>query len=227
MHPHQLRTVHLGDHPEAWESAGFAVTSGPDGAGAVVLGDTTVVLTGAGDGFVGWALDDVGTDVDGITTVAPSSSSAAAPHPNGVVGLDHVVVSTDDGDRTVGAFAAAGLEVRGRRHGTAFGAEVVQTFLWAGRTIVEVVSPVGPPTDGRPDAGRATVFGLAVVTHDLPATCALLGDRIGRPRDAVQPGRQVATLRTRELGIGVPVLVMSPHVRRGDGPDHGRDGTTA
>jgi hypothetical protein len=30
------------------------------------------------------------------------------------------------------------------------------------------------------------------------------------PKDAVQPGRRIATLRTRELGLSVPIAFMTP-----------------
>ena len=216
MRPPQLLSVRLGDPPAPWEAAGFAVAYPHDGPPTVVLGRTVVELTGRGDGVEGWAVDGVDHDVDGIPAVpAPRSTADAGPHANGVVRLDHVVVTTDDGGRTVTALTAAGLEVRGERHGQAFGAPVHQQFLWAGDTIVEVVAPE-PATataGGAGDVGTARLFGLAVVTPDLDATCEILGERIGAPREAVQPGRRVATLRHRDLGLSVPVLVMTPHVR--------------
>ena len=207
--PHQLLTIQLGDPLDAWVSAGFAVTHQSDDTGRVRLGNTTVVLTGTGAGFEGWALDGVDAAVDGVPVAAPVATEGSSTiHPNGVVRLDHVVLATGNGPRTIAALGDAGLVVRGERRGQAFGAPVHQTFLWAGDVIVEVVAPDGPDPDDQP----ATVFGLAVVAVDLDATCDRLGDRIGAPRDAVQPGRKVATLRHRDLGLGVPVLVMSPHV---------------
>lgn len=41
------------------------------------------------------------------------------------------------------------------------------------------------------------------------ATVAWLGDRVGEIRDAVQPGRRIATLR-RSAGLGMPVAVITP-----------------
>jgi hypothetical protein len=43
---------------------------------------------------------------------------------------------------------------------------------------------------------------------DLDACAALLGGRLGEVRDAVQPGRRIATIR-REAGLGVPVALIS------------------
>jgi hypothetical protein len=84
-----------------------------------------------------------------------------------------------------------------------------QTFLWAGDVIVELVAP----DDGEPRTDEPTsIFGLALVAADLDVTAASLGDLLGTPRPAVQQGRRIAGLRGREVGISVPIAVMSPHV---------------
>jgi hypothetical protein len=44
---------------------------------------------------------------------------------------------------------------------------------------------------------------------DIAATAAALGHLLGAPRDAVQPGRRIATLR-REAGLGPAVAFMTP-----------------
>jgi hypothetical protein len=44
---------------------------------------------------------------------------------------------------------------------------------------------------------------------DLEATGAVLGDLLGTPRDAVQPGRKIATLRP-EAGLGPAIAFMTP-----------------
>jgi hypothetical protein len=83
-----------------------------------------------------------------------------------------------------------------------------QTFFWAGDVIVELVGPdVGEPSTDEP----TTVFGLALVASDLDATAAVLGPLLGTPKAAVQPGRRIAGLRGRDLGISLPLAVMSPH----------------
>ncbi len=63
--------------------------------------------------------------------------------------------------------------------------------------------------DDRP----ATFWGLALVTDDLDATAAGLGAACTTPKQAVQPGRRIATLKTRDLGISVPIAFMSPPTR--------------
>lgn len=202
--PHQLRTVVLGDRPEAWRAAGFDVS----GSGALRLGATTVLLDGSGGGFVSWHLDGIDEDLDGLPSRAVDGGPAPAVHPNGIVRLDHVVVRTGDCGRTIAAFTGAGLTERGGRSTSSYGAPMRQTFFWAGDVIVELVGPdVGEPSTDEP----TTVFGLALVAGDLDATAAVLGPLLGTPKAAVQPGRRIAGLRGRDLGISLPLAVMSPH----------------
>lgn len=213
--PHQLLVVRTGDDPSAWAAAGFTVTDHDDGTGSVRIGRTDVELTGSGDGFEGWALDGVDGPVDGLGTVSPwagDDRDDAATHPNGVAGLDHVVLLTGDTARTVAELEAAGLQVRGTRETRAGGAPAVQVFFWAGDVILELV---GPAAGGGTDDGPATVMGLALAVDDLAATVSFLGPLLGSPRDAVQPGRQVATLRHKDVGMQLPILLMSPHVPAG------------
>lgn len=216
----QLSTIELGDPPEAWAAAGFHVEQD-----RLRLGSTVLRLTGDGGGVRGWAIDGVAHDVDGLAAVEAGGTEAVAteaastevsappdgaPHPNGVVSIDHVVVRTGDVDRTVSAFEAAGLEVRGGRSTTSYGSPMRQVFFWAGDVIVELVGPdAHEPTTDEP----TTFFGLALVSGDLDATAATLGELLSAPKDAVQAGRRIAGLRGGEVGITVPVAVMSPHVR--------------
>lgn len=209
--PHQLRTVVIGDQPESWRAAGFEVTP----SGTLTLGATTILLDGSGGRIVSWRLDEVGADVDGLPSTPTAVSPGPAVHPNGITSIDHVVVRTGDCDRTVAAFEAAGLQVRGGRSTASYGSPMRQVFFWAGDVIVELI---GPDT-GEPTTDEATsIFGLALTAADLESTAAHLGELLSTPKDAVQPGRRIAGLRGREVGISVPVAVMSPHVRPGGDP---------
>lgn len=206
----QLLTIALGDAPSAWSTAGFHVVDD-----RVRLGSTTLLLTGGGSGFGGWAFEGVEAAIDGLPAVDPERTSDDEPaptHPNGITSIDHVVVRTGDQERTIRAFTDAGLEVRGGRSTTSYGAPMRQTFFWAGDVILELVGPdAGEPTTEEP----TSIFGLALVAADLDATAAHLGPLLGTPKPAVQAGRRIAGLRHRDAGIGLPVAVMSPHVRSG------------
>jgi hypothetical protein len=63
---------------------------------------------------------------------------------------------------------------------------------------------------GGPDR-PARLWGLALLAPDLDATVTALAEHVGAVRDAVQPGRRIATLK-RSARLAVPVALMSPPV---------------
>ena len=212
-----VEELQVADTAEAWERAGFAVADG-----VCRVGRLRIRLLGpeAGRGIVGWTLAGLPSgvqvrEVDGIpTTVAARESDPAAKsaHPNGVTHLDHVVLMTPDLPRTVAALGAIGLEPRRERDGELGGVAMRQVFYRLEDVIVEVV---GPPEPGEgPDVDRpARLWGLTHVATDLGVAVGLLGELAGTPKDAVQPGRRITTLRTRELGMSVRTALITPHVR--------------
>jgi hypothetical protein len=205
-----LTELLVGDEPSAWEGAGFTV----DGDHSVV-GSVTIRFAGSegGRGILGWTLAGVGeaSDIDGLATTsgtAPPQGGAGGPHPNGVVALDHIVVVTPDLDRTMTTLESLGIEARRIREVGTPDAPRRQVFFWLGEPILELVGGAG--ADGE---GPARFWGLACTTDDIDATATHLGERVGRVKDAVQPGRRITTLRHRELDMSVPVAFMSPHPR--------------
>jgi hypothetical protein len=124
-------------------------------------------------------------------------------HPNGATRIDHLVFMTPDLPRTTGALVGLGLDVRRERDAGAF----QQVFFRLGEVILELVGPVeaGP--------GPSSLWGLTFAVDDLDATAAFLGDRVGRVKDAVQPGRRITTLRGKEIGIGPAIAFMSEQHR--------------
>jgi hypothetical protein len=188
----------VADPPEAWEALGFAVNGGECRIGTVRVRPAG---PDAGRGVVGWSLRGVrGLDLDGLRT-EQSSEPLAAPgtHPNGARALDHVVVLTPDLDRTTEALEAAGI----RRRRVREAGPLLQGFFRLGEVILEVVS--GPDVP----AGPARFWGLVVVVDDLDARARELDGLLGSVRDAVQPGRRIATVR-REAGLGAAMAFMSP-----------------
>ena len=199
----------LAAEPDAWAAAGFAVEDGVVHAGAV-----RVRLAGedAGRGIVSWSLRDTPTtDVDGLPTIASRAGPGeAAEHPNGVARIDHVVVVTPDLERTTAALAAAGIDRRRVREvPMGQGRALHQGFFRLGEVILEVVDgmPLDPAAEPAPGA-PAAFWGLVFVVADLDAAGAEFGDLLGAPRDAVQPGQRIATVR-REAGLGLPVALIS------------------
>jgi hypothetical protein len=211
--------------PDVWRSLGFFVTDD----GHLPLHGTSLRIvspdpdapdpdTRSATGIVGWALSgladpstdnrdgphDAGFDIDGLATeITEPRGPQYAAHEIGAVGLDHVVVMTSQLERTSEAIATAtGCELKRIRD---LG-EMRQGFHRIGRggLIVELVE--------RPDIpdGPATFWGLVVNVDDLDVACHRLGvDRVSSPKDAVQPGRRIATVR-QDAGLGLPVALMTP-----------------
>lgn len=192
----------------AWRSIGLVV--GDDGL--IPLHGTSLRLVDPdrGTGLVGWALSGVDESVDGSliddglpTAVVSSEGPVFAQHDLGAIGLDHVVVMTRDLDRTSNAIEAATGQVlkRVREVGA-----MRQGFHRMGPSglIVEIVERPEIP------AGPASFWGIVINVDDLDRAVERIGsDLISPPKDAVQPGRRIATVRD-EVGLGLPVALMTP-----------------
>ncbi|MEM7324774.1 MAG: VOC family protein [Acidobacteriota bacterium] len=201
----ELRTLVVGDDPAAWEAAGFRVQDGETAIGSIAVR----FVAGPDSGVVGLEFDGV---EDGPIDGLPATGTTALPaepveHPNGVSRMDHVVVMTPDLERTTAALEQAGFSVRRTREVLEATPPRRQAFLWAGETILEVVGPVTPS-----GTGPASIWGLALTTDDLPAAVELLEDRLTTPKPAVQPGREIATVKTGDIGVSLALALMTAHV---------------
>lgn len=202
--------ISLAAEPERWRQLGFRVEGDRLELGTVVL-----VLAGAqaGRGILGWSLRGATAQaLDGLVAErSETAERAAAPeHPNGVCALDHLVAMSPALDRTVEALRAAGLDLRRVREEPTPAGAPRQAFFRLGEVILEVVQE--PPEAVQRGGGaerQARLWGLAMVAADLERTVRSLGELCGAIRDAVQPGRRIATLRG-EADLGVPVALMSP-----------------
>lgn len=195
----------IGDEAAAWERGGFNVVDS-----AVQVGSTIIVLDpDAGPGI--HRADVAGLDraIDGLPFGAvefPLSAAARPDHTNAVVAFDHLVAMSPSIQRTSDALVDAGLDLRRTRTFPAGPTTRRQDFFWLGDVILELVG-----VEGTTDPGPASLWGLALECKDLDAAAAALGDRLGSVKDAVQPGRRIATLKTLDIGISVPIALMSPH----------------
>ena len=121
-----------------------------------------------GSDIMAWAVSGIPEDttaIDGLPTT-PARAVAArggAPHPNGAIGIDHVVIMTPDFDRTAAALEQHAMPLRRIRDAGGFR----QGFRRLGPAILELVEALdGPP-------GPARFWGLVVIV-----------ERSGRPRGA-------------------------------------------
>ena len=194
-----LEELVVADPPEPWEALGFEVEHD-----ACRIGSVTLSLAGRerGRGIVEWSLSGAeSAQIDGLPTRlldAPNvPPEAAAEHPNGALRLDHLVVSSGRLERTIAALEETGIDLRRVREDR----PRRMAFFRLGEVILEVVEG---------DEGARPVFwGLVVVVRDLDRLAADLGDRLGAPRDAVQPGRRIATVKGT-AGVGPALAFMSP-----------------
>jgi hypothetical protein len=209
VRPFQLRTITIGDEPAAWSAAGFSI----DDTRATIA-NTVIELAGASGqrGILSASLDGLNATIDGIPFVDPTiQEPRVVAHPNGVTELDHLVAMSPDMDRTTAALGAAGLEHRRTRRFEAGGTTRRQEFFWLGDVILELMGE-----DDTHGEGPATLWGLAFTCCDLDEAADHLGASLGAVKPALQRGRRIATVRTRELDISVPIALMSPHRREGE-----------
>ena len=174
--------------PATWEPLGFA-PGAPLGGVALPCGAPALEL----------AIEGLESDApDGLPLRRAAQREAAGhgAHPNGALAIDHVVALTGDMDRTLAALADAGLELRRERREPAR-----QAFFNLRTLVLEVVEAPGR---------GPSLWGFTVVVEDLDA----LGPPVGEPRDAVQPGRRIATV-PKDAGLPVALAFMTP---RAPGP---------
>jgi hypothetical protein len=192
---------------DTWRSLGLSATD--DGLIPLFGTALRIVSPDAEDvpaGIVGWALsgiDEATTSIAGLTTtVVEQLAPIFATHSLGARSIDHVVVMTGDLEQTTGDVAlATGCELKRIREV----GKIRQGFHRIGRggLIVEVVQHEDD------DRSAAEFWGLVIIVEDLDEACAQLGaDRVGEPKDAVQPGRRIATIRS-SVGLGTAVALMS------------------
>jgi hypothetical protein len=197
----------VADEPAAWRDCGFTVEGD-----VCVVGEVRIRFAPQEGkrGLSGWSLRGVGsTELDGLVTTRSKwpLPEAAPVHPNGITALDHVVAISSDLDRSVTALQAAGLDLRRIREEPTPAGAPRQAFFRIGQAILEVVQEPAEATERAGGDRPAFFWGLAFLAPDLEATVAHLGEAAGEPRDAVQPGRRIATLR-RSAGLSVPVALI-------------------
>ncbi|MGA2320817.1 MAG: glyoxalase [Solirubrobacteraceae bacterium] len=204
-----LDEIVLADEPERWATLGFTVAGG-----CCELGGVRLRFAGLkdGPGILGWSLWDLAsTELDGLPTTraAGAPRARAGAHPNGVLGLDHIVAISPQLDRSVKALRHARLDLRRLREQPTPAGAPRQAFFRLGEAILELVQEPDEVLErsGGPDR-PAFFWGLALVSDDLERTAELIGSSAGSIRPAVQSGRRILTLR-RSAGLAVPLALIS------------------
>jgi hypothetical protein len=204
----------VADPPELWRAAGFDVVADRFEIGSVRV---RLAATEAARGIVGCSMRDLAAAAPDGLPLQRSNAEARAPrtrpHPNGAVALDHLVAFSADLERTIAALEGAGLELRRLREEPTPAGAPRQAFFRLAEVVLEVIDRPPGSREQRDADTPARFWGLAFVAPDLDRCAAYLGERLGEPRDAVQPGRRIATLR-REAGLAPGIAFMSPAPRR-------------
>lgn len=200
----RVAALRIGGEPEQWRKLGFDVQD----EGIAMLGGVRLELLPPGKqgAIESWALEGTAVpgSIDGLPTAAGVRGGPEADHPNGALAIDHLVVLTPSLERTAAAFAGIGVECRRVREA---GGGVRQGFLLMEDLLVEVVEGTGLREDE-----RAHFWGITVVVADIDRAAALLADKLGRVKDAVQPGRRIATVRPEASG-GLPLALITQRER--------------
>jgi hypothetical protein len=203
-----IDTITVVDDGWRWAQLGFRVSDEHCQLGSVVL---HFASDGQAAGFAGWSLRGLrSAELDGLPTEISERAARveADPHPNGVSSIDHVVAISPDLDRSVAQLQAAGLDLRRIREQPTPAGAPRQAFFRLGREILEVIQEPGEIAQARGETKNLHFWGLALAVGDLRQTVAGLGERAGSIKPAVQPGREIATLR-RQAGLAIPIALIS------------------
>ncbi len=214
----QLIEITVGGTPFVWERLGLKVQQSE-----IELSDVAIHIHGGAAGFLSCSFALSGTDahafsidsMDGLPVRLCTSDEAHASEVSTieasaisgvhVIGVDHLVITTDDLMRTSNdierVLGVACARTRDAGHG------VTQAFHKIDNTILELVTGPHVKHEG------AKWWGFVLTVDDIDRWWNAVGEEAAsQPRDAVQQGRRIATVHS-SVGLGVPVAVMSPHVR--------------
>ena len=184
-----------------WGLAGLSPQGSPVGylastSNATLIWPSEELLSGA----LEIAFDGVqsGADLDGIECAEFISIPDGLESSDSLI--DHVVLMTDNLDRTCEAVTeVTGCPLKRVREV----GEIRQGFHRVGENgvILEVVE--------RADVSRTSLWGLVIATPSFDHLVHAAGELVSEPKDAVQPGRRISTVKAG-AGLGIPVALMTP-----------------
>ena len=190
----------VGGRPTAWSSIGLTFVDGICSVGDIGIRLDVTLEPGISSWMLSGCIGD--GDIDGIPTTHGDPTQSAKPDSTimDVVGVDHVVVFTNDLERTSREVAqVTGEPVKRIREA---GDGVRQGFHRLGSVIVEIVE--------QKRVERTFLWGFVLIVNNLDEIVRHMGpDVLSPPRDAVQPGRRIAAFRSG-VGLGTAVALMTP-----------------
>lgn len=73
-----------------------------------------------------------------------------------------------------------------------------------------IIEVVGPSSETEEEL-NGVLWGATFVSTNIQKTKSFLGDNAGNIRKAKQQGREICTMRHKNLGIHLNIAIMSPH----------------
>lgn len=198
--------LHIAGPVAPWERLGLSFGYLPDGSGRLDLDNCALIVrpdVASPRLGLGLRVDerDVVGAIDGIAlTVCASGVAQGDPARLGAIAVDHLVVMTDSLERTSAEVARVTGQPLKRIRDAPGGVRQGFHRLGPGGVIVEIVE--------RADVTAPALWGFVLTVADLDAAIAGADGLIGEARDAVQPGRRIATVRSA-AGLGVPVALLT------------------
>ena len=207
--PAKLRQLLSNDSKEAWERAGFFVLNNtisfpmngktsilPNGMGESIMGGLTVYKDGL-------SVNDEHLNGRALLEDVEMQKKISSTHPNGTIGIDHIVIQTNSIDRFKQHFKQTYDWVPKRERKDLFPG-MIQLFYkedGEGEPIIEVVGSATGSADE--DTFNAHIWGITMlVEDDLSKAQSFLGDKLSRVKKAKQgKGRLIATVRHEQLGL--------------------------
>jgi len=187
---------------ESWKLAGFA-----ESKRVVSLKDVDILFESGSGGLTAWGWEGIPADLEtfcGIPTFAYDKTAFGSKHPNQALSVDHIVLHTNDADYVKSEFAKLNLQPRAQRDDIYPG--ITQIFFRPGQgPVIEVVV--------NKDFPKSFLWGTTLVTADIDAAKEALKENASNPKNAVQPGRRILTVRGQNIGIRTNVALMTPHVK--------------
>ena len=190
----------VGGRPTAWSSIGLTFVDGICSVGDIGIRLDVTLEPGISSWMLSGCIGDGG--IDGILTTHADLTQPAKPDSTimNIVGVDHVVVFTNDLERTSADVARVTGEPLKRIREAGDG--VRQGFHRLGSVIVEIVE--------QKRIERTFLWGFVLTVDNLDDVARHFGpDVLSPPRDAVQTGRRIAAFRSG-VGLGTAVALMTP-----------------
>jgi hypothetical protein len=201
---------------ESWMSLGFNVTP----SGLIHLGEMTLVLQeGQRSSIMGWDFANLPESVLSLCDVPIIRSldtettkeegrkdHAFSSHKNGVVGIDHIVLRTSNGEFVKSELQSVGIPLKREMWDDAKG--MTYMFYRPSNTIIEVLA-----SSNTHDAGMtSSLWGITFTCLDIDKTHTHLSESTKKPWSAKQLGRRITTLDGARHDISIPIAFISPHV---------------